>query len=84
MNVTLTASELLQVYELLVKHGVDAQLLEKLRKPILGVLEKEHERLEKDMYVSWTAQELKKIEELAVKNSSLSVSKSAKMSTKRK
>lgn len=84
MNVTLTASELLQVYELLVKHGVDAQLLEKLRKPILGVLEKEHDRLEKDMYASWTAQELKKIEELAEKNNNIFVPKSAKMSSKRK
>lgn len=85
MTVTFSAEELLQVYEMLVKHGADTPLLEKLRKPILGILEKEHDRLEKDMYATWTAQELKKIDELSQKNNVLSApERAAKMTAKKK
>ena len=84
MNIVFTDTELLQLYELLVKSSADDKLVDKFRKPILALLEKEQDKQTKDAYVSWAAQESKKIDELNLKNTSLVSEKPAKMSIKKK
>jgi len=84
MNVVFTDSEMLQLYELLVKCNADDKLIDKFRKPILALLEREQEKQTKDAYTSWAAQEIKKIDELASQNSSLVTNKPAKMAPKKK
>ena len=72
MNVAFTASEMLEIYETLIRDANTKQcLLDKFREPILSVLKKEQEGLEQEMYRSWTQQESKKINDLAQKNKQL-------------
>jgi hypothetical protein len=84
MNVTFSDTEMLQLYELLVKSNADESLIEKVRKPILAVLEREHKQQTKDAFASWSIQETKKIEELSKKNESLLVEKPNKFLTKKR
>lgn len=81
MNVYLTPIELLHVFETAIqKPHTDSQtqesLLSNLRKPILDALEDKQTKIDEDLYVIWTENESKKIEELNKKNLSINPSKS--------
>jgi hypothetical protein len=81
MNVQLEPEELLRVYETLVRStdvADNAAILEKLKKPILSALEKEHEKVENLMFKNWTESESRKIQILKDDLSNINKAKSRK------
>jgi len=86
MNVAFTASEMLEIYETLIRDANTKQhLLDKFRKPILSALKKEQEELEQEVYRSWAQQESKKINDLVQKeqNNWLNLSQNLQSSPQR-
>lgn len=82
MNIQLNPEELIYLYETTLRQTSSSSvfslstdkdiLIGKLRKTILAVLEKDHEKIEKNMFTTWTSQEQSKIKELASQNMSIS------------
>lgn len=69
MNIALSPVELLHVYKTLLSHPLQdvvqqESLLEKIQKPIVDSLEKEHDRLNEKMFKTWEDKEQKRIEVL--------------------
>lgn len=67
MNITLNPIELLHIYRTLLRHPLEDErqnqvLIDKLQRPIVDSLEKEHVRSNEDMYKTWEGKEKKKIE----------------------
>lgn len=76
MNVILSAKELMHILVMTAKHPMtnpldQEELLDKLKKPILSVLDKEDERLLVQKFESWSLTESKKIEDLSQKNAAI-------------
>lgn len=73
MKVFLSGEELLHVLELVMKSPMkdsadNARLVNKLKEPIVSLLEKEEDRMSKGSYESWLSSEKQKIDELKSKN----------------
>lgn len=76
MNVSLSAKELMHVLVMAAKYPMSNpldqdELLDKLKKPILTILDKEDERLLVQKFESWSLTESKKIEDLSQKNAEI-------------
>ena len=88
MKVTLNPSEILHIYQLLLKNPMsDASsnkvLVDKLERPISESLEKEYSRINSTMYKAWEDKEQKKIEELNESLNDVKVSYSKSVPVKR-
>lgn len=91
MNVQLNPEELLYLYETTLRQTSSSSVLSlstdkdiligKLRKTILAVLEKEHVKIEKNMFATWTSQEAKKIEDLAIQNMTVRTKEKTKVAS---
>lgn len=76
MKVFLSGEELLHVLELALKSPMkdstdNTRLINKLKEPIISLVEKEEDRLSKGSYESWLSSEKQKIDELKAKNDAL-------------
>jgi len=91
MNIQLNPEELLYLYETTLRQTSSSSVLSlstdkdiligKLRKTILAVLEKEHVKIEKNMFATWTSQEEKKIEDLAIQNMTVRTKEKTKVAS---
>ena len=91
MNIQLNPEELLYLYETILGQTASSSVLSsstdkdilvgKFRKTILAVLEKEHVKIEKNMFATWTSQEAKKIEDLAKQNMTIRTEAKTKVSS---
>ena len=89
MNIQLNPEELLYLYETILGQTASSSVLSsstdkdilvgKFRKTILAVLEKEHVKIEKNMFATWTSQEAKKIEDLAIQNMTVKTKEKTKV-----
>lgn len=76
MKVFLSGEELLHVLELVMKSPMkdsvdNARLINKLKEPLVSLIEREEDRLSKGSYESWLSSEKQKIDELKAKNNAL-------------
>ena len=91
MNVQLNPEELLYLYETMLGQNASSSvfssstdkdiLVGKFRKTILAALEKEHVKIEKNMFVTWTSQEAKKIEDLTMQNMTVRTKEKTKVAS---